>query len=248
MLKIYTADLHIHSCLSPCGDLDMSPRNIVATAIEKKLDIIAITDHNASENIVATMKAAQDKSLTVLSGMEVASAEEAHLIALFEKFDLMEQFQQVVYDNLISFNIDQRVIEEQVIVNEKDEVEGFNDHLLFGASSLSFQQLVDEVHRLNGLAIASHVDRESFSIIGQLGFIPDDLQLDALEISPKMSIEQARSLFPNVNRFPLIKSSDAHYPKDIGRQRTQFLIQTPTIEELKLALINSGGRKVLEQE
>jgi PHP family Zn ribbon phosphoesterase len=246
MLKIYTADLHIHSCLSPCGDLDMSPRNIVATAIEKKLDIIAITDHNASENIVATMKAAQDKSLTVLSGMEVASAEEAHLIALFEKFELMEQFQQVVYDNLMSFNIDQRAIEEQVIVNEKDEVEGFNDHLLFGATALTFQQLVNEVHRLDGLAVASHVDRESFSIIAQLGFIPEDLPLDALEISPKMSIEQARSLFPDVNRFPLVKSSDAHYPTDIGRQRTNFLIEEPTIEELKLALSNSEGRKVLE--
>jgi PHP family Zn ribbon phosphoesterase len=246
MLKIYKADLHIHSCLSPCGDLDMSPRNIVATAIEKKLDIIAITDHNASENIVATMKAAQGKPLTVLAGMEVASAEEAHLLALFDRMELMAQFQQVIYENLMSFSIDQRTIDEQVIVNENDEVEGFNDHLLFGASELSFQQLVDEVHRLNGLAIASHVDRESFSIIGQLGFIPDDLPLDALEISPKMSKDQARSLFPDVNRFSLITSSDAHYPKDIGRQRTQFLIQAPTIEELKLALTNSQERKVLE--
>jgi PHP family Zn ribbon phosphoesterase len=246
MLKIYTADLHIHSCLSPCGDLDMSPRNIVTTAIERNLDIIAITDHNASENIVATMKAAEDKLLTVLSGMEVASAEEAHLIVLFEKFESIEQFQQVVYDNLMSFNIDQRAIEEQVIVNEKDEVEGFNDHLLFGATALAFQQLVNEVHRLDGLAVASHVDRESFSIIAQLGFIPEDLPLDALEISPKMSIEQARSLFPDVNRFPLVKSSDAHYPTDIGRQRTKFLIEEPTIEELKLALSNSQGRKVLE--
>ena len=246
MLKIYTADLHIHSCLSPCGDLDMSPRNIVTTAIERNLDIIAITDHNASENIVATMKAAEDKLLTVLSGMEVASAEEAHLIVLFEKFESIEQFQQVVYDNLMSFNIDQRAIEEQVIVNEKDEVEGFNDHLLFGATALTFQQLVNEVHRLDGLAVASHVDRESFSIIAQLGFIPEDLPLDALEISPKMSIEQARSLFPDVNRFPLVKSSDAHYPTDIARQRTNFLIEGPTIEELKLALSNSEGRKVLE--
>jgi PHP family Zn ribbon phosphoesterase len=246
MLKIYTADLHIHSCLSPCGDLDMSPRKIVAAAVEKQLDIIAITDHNASENILATMKAAQGKPLTVLAGMEVASEEEAHLIALFDHFESMERFQQVVYENLMSFSSDQRVIEDQVIVNEKDEVEGFNEHLLFGATALSFQQLVDEVQRLNGLAIASHVDRESFSIIAQLGFIPDGLPLDALEISPNMSKKQARLLFPDVTRFPLIKSSDAHYPPDIGRQKTQFLIEEPTIEELKLALTNSRGRKVLE--
>ncbi len=246
MLKIYTADLHIHSCLSPCGDLDMSPRKIVAAAVEKQLDIIAITDHNASENIVATMKAAQRKPLTVLPGMEVTSEEEAHLIALFDRFEAMERFQKVVYENLISFSINRRAIEDQVIVNEKDEVEGFNDHLLFGAIAFSFQQLVEEVHRINGLAIASHVDRESFSIIAQLGFIPDDLPLDALEISPKISRQQARLLFPDVNRFPLIKSSDAHYPGDIGRQTTQFLIEAQTIKELKLALTNSGGRKVLE--
>ena len=246
MLKIYTTDLHIHSCLSPCGDLDMSPRNIVATAVEKQLDIIAITDHNASENILATMKAAQGKSLTVLPGMEVTSEEEAHLIALFDHFDSMEQFQQIVYENLMTFGIDQRTIDDQVIVNEKDEVEGFNDHLLFGATALSFQQLVEEVHRLNGLAIASHVDRESYSIIAQLGFIPDDLRLDALEISPKMSKQEARTVFPEVNRFPLIKNSDAHYPGDIGGQRTKFLIQEPTTNEIKLALINSQGRKVLE--
>ncbi len=247
MLKTYEADLHIHSCLSPCSDLDMSPRKIVEAAIKCRLNIIAITDHNASENTMATMKVAEGKPLTVLAAMEVASAEEAHLLALFDSMGPMVQFQQIVYNNLLSFGIDQRTIDQQVIVNENDEVEGFNDHLLFGATELSFQQLVDEIHRLNGLAIASHVDRESFSIIGQLGFIPDDLALDALEISSKISREQARSLFPDANRFPLIKSSDAHYLQDIGRQRTQFLIQAPTIEELKFALSSSQGRKVLEK-
>lgn len=246
MLKIYTSDLHIHTCLSPCGDLDMTPKNIVAQAIEKELDIIAITDHNASENIEATIRAAQGTRLTVLPGMEVASSEEAHLIALFEDLDLILRLQRIVYENLMTLSIDQRVIDEQVIVNERDEVEGFNEHLLFGASDLSFQQLVEEVHRLNGLAIASHVDRESFSIIGQLGFIPDDLPLDALEISYHTSLEQARAMFPDAHRFPLIKNSDAHYPKEIGRQRTKYLIEAPTIVELKLALSNSQGRKVLE--
>jgi PHP family Zn ribbon phosphoesterase len=247
MLKIYTADLHIHSCLSPCGDLDMSPRKIVETAIGCGLNIIAITDHNASENILATMQAAEGKPLTVLAGMEVASAEEAHLLALFDRMDSMAQFQQIVYEHLLAIAVDQRMIEEQVIVNEQDEVEGFNDHLLFGATSLPFQKLVDEVHRLNGLAIASHVDRESYSIIGQLGFIPEDLPLDALEISSFKTLEEAQSLFPDTNRYPLVKSSDAHYLNDIGKQTTRFLMEQPTVEEIKLALTNSQGRKVLEQ-
>jgi predicted metal-dependent phosphoesterase TrpH len=248
MLKIYTADLHIHSCLSPCGDLDMSPRKIIATAMARGLDIVAITDHNASENIVAAMKAAASTPVTVLPGMEVASAEEAHLLALFDGLEPMAQFQKIVYENLGSFGIDPRTSAEQVIVNENDEVEGFNEQLLFGASALSFEQLVAEVHRLNGLAIASHIDRESFSIIGQLGFIPDDVPLDALEISYHTSLEQARALYPDARRFPLLKNSDAHYPHEIGRQTTRFLLGQPTLEEIKLALKHSQGRKILDLE
>lgn len=245
MLRVYNADFHIHSCLSPCGDLDMSPKKIVAKAVELDLDIIAITDHNASENIEAAIKAADETSLTVLAGMEVASEEEAHLIALFDNVGFLEEFQQLVYDNLVSIGIDRRIIEEQVIVNENDEVEGFNDHLLLGAASLNFQQLVDEVHRLNGLAIASHVDKESFSIIAQLGFIPDDLELDALEISSFTSIDEAKLKIPDAARFPLVKFSDAHYLKDIGMQKTGFLIQKPTIGELKMALKNVDGRRAM---
>lgn len=246
MGKIYHADLHIHSCLSPCADLDMTPRKIVAITLERGLDIIAISDHNASENIPAAMKAAEGKPLTIIPAMEVASIEEAHLLALFEGMDQIKLFQKIVYDNLLSFGVDQRLIEEQVIVNENDEVEGFNDHLLFGAVELSFQQLVSEVHRLDGLAIASHIDRESFSIIGQLGFIPNDLPLDALEISYQTSLEQAKMLYPDARCFPLIKSSDAHYLDDIGRQRTRLLLEQPTWKEIKMALKNIQGRRVLE--
>ncbi|MDZ7377426.1 MAG: PHP domain-containing protein, partial [candidate division KSB1 bacterium] len=106
MGKIYNADLHIHSCLSPCGDLDMTPRKIVAIAIARGLDIIAISDHNASENILAAMKAAEGKPLTIIPAMEVASAEEAHLLVLFEGMDQIQQFQKIVYANLLSFGVD----------------------------------------------------------------------------------------------------------------------------------------------
>jgi len=247
MLKLYQADLHIHSCLSPCGDLDMSPRRIVAAALQVPLDIIAVTDHNSSENIEATIRAAAHVPLVVMPGMEVTSAEEAHLIALFSDIRAIELFQQLVYDHLLPVPADQATIDEQVIVNENDEVEGFNPHLLLGATSLPFQQLVDQVHQLGGLAIASHVDRESFSIIGQLGFIPEGLALDALEISLFMSEDQAKELFPDARRFPLVKFSDAHYLKDIGRQKIGFLVKEPTLEELKLALQGKNGRKILRQ-
>jgi len=242
MLRTYSADLHIHTCLSPCGDLDMSPRNIVKKSLERGLDIIAITDHNASENIQAAMEAAQETALTVLAGMEVTSEEEAHLLVLFDELSSMKQYQLLIYDNLPGFGLDSATIENQVIVNAKDEVEGFNDHLLLGATSLSFQKLVDKTHELNGLAIASHVDKESFSIIAQLGFIPAELDLDGLEISPFMTLTQALQVFPDVNRYPLVTFSDAHFIGDIGKQSTQFLVKQPTINELRMALRGEKGR------
>lgn len=244
MLREFSADFHIHSCLSPCGDLDMSPRNIVKTSLEKGLDMIAVTDHNASENIAAVMEAALGSELKVLAGMEVTSEEEAHLLVLFDDMESMGKFQTVVYDNLPDFGLDSATKQNQVIANARDEVEGFNEHFLWGATTLTYQQLVEMAHDLNGLAIASHVDKESYSIIAQLGFIPEELDLDALEISPSRTILQALETFPDTKRFPLVKFSDAHFFKDIGGQTTRFLIDEPTIAELKKALRSEDGRGI----
>lgn len=248
MLRTFSSDFHIHSCLSPCGDLDMSPRNIVRRSLERGLDIIAITDHNASENILAAMEAARGTSLTVFAGMEVTSEEEAHLLVLFDEMEPMNLFQQWVYENLPDFGLDSATVENQVIANAQDEVEGFNHHLLLGATSLSFQQLVDKALELNGLAVASHVDKESFSIIAQLGFIPAELNLDGLEISPFKTLSQAREIFPDANRFPLLKFSDAHYLDELGIQTTSFLIEEPTISELRMALRGEEGRGIEVRE
>jgi len=244
MLKEYKADLHIHSCLSPCGDLDMTPRNIVTKAMASGIDLIAISDHNASENIAATIKLAEATQLSVLAGMEVTSSEEVHILALFENLDSIRQFQKIIYENLFSVEIDQRMIHEQVVVNEKDEVEGFNEFPLLGASLLSLEEIVEKIHRLDGLAIASDVDKESFSIFAHLGFIPDNLQLDGLEISPFSNIENVREKFPDCYRFPLVTFSDAHFLKDLGSRSTNFFIEKPTIPELRMALQNDRGRKV----
>ena len=244
MLKEYKADFHIHSCLSPCGDLDMTPRNIVAKALALGLDLVAISDHNASENIAAVIKSAQGTQLSILPGMEVTSSEEVHILALFENLDSIRQFQKIVYKNLILVEIDQRMIQDQVVVNEKDEVEGFNEFPLLGASLLSLEEIVEKIHQMSGLAIAAHVDKESYSIIAQLGFIPDNLRLDGLEISPFSKVEDAREKFSDCNRFPIVTFSDAHYLKDLGSRTTKFVIEKPTIRELKKALQNKHGRSV----
>lgn len=244
MLKPFKADLHIHSCLSPCADLNMSPIKIIHKAMMEKIEIIGICDHNSSENVVAFTKAAETKNIKVLPGMEVTSKEEVHILALFEKAESALKLQEIIYENLSGEN-DEEAFGTQVVANELDEVEGFNNKLLIGATELSVEDVVDFIHSFNGLAIASHVDREGFSIIGQLGFIPENLKLDALEISPKLSNIEARKIFNQYESFPFIFSSDAHKLEEIGKGVTSFLLKEPTLLEIKKALKSEEGRKVI---
>jgi PHP family Zn ribbon phosphoesterase len=247
MLRTLKADLHVHTCLSPCADLGMSPRAIVKQALERGIDLIGITDHNSSENVPALMKAAQGTSLTVLPGMEATSKEEVHLLALFDSVSKAFAFQQIIYEHLPGEN-DQEAFGMQVVVNEESEVLRFNPRLLAGATDLATDQIVEAIHSLNGAAIASHIDREVFGIIGQLGFIPEGLSLDALELSPNTSPSQARQLFPDYARWAFVCSSDAHYVSDIGKVTTLFLLAEPKVRELKKAFRREEGRRVVQED
>jgi predicted metal-dependent phosphoesterase TrpH len=244
MLKEFKGDLHIHTCLSPCADLEMSPLAIVKKAAECKLDIIAITDHNSAENIIAAQKASENMGLTVLAGMEIASSEEAHILAFFDDTESIIKLQDIAYDNLLPGENDEKLFGEQIIVNEKDEVLDFNKRLLIGATLLTAQEIVTTIHSLGGLAIASHIDKEAFSIISQLGFIPEDLEFDALEMSPNMDRKNAEESFEMYNSFTWISSSDAHYLGDIGKRTTSFFMNEPSLKEMALAMKNIDGRKV----
>jgi PHP family Zn ribbon phosphoesterase len=222
----------------------MSPLAIVKKAVESKLDIIAITDHNSAENIMASQKASENMGLTVLAGMEIASSEEAHILAFFDDSGSIMKLQDIVYENLQPGENNEKLFGEQIVVNEKDEVSGFNNRLLIGATLLTAQEIVNTIHSLGGLSVASHIDKDVFSIISQLGFIPEDLDFDALEMSPNMDRKNAEESFEMYNSFTWISSSDAHYVNDIGRRTTSFLMNEPTLEEMSLAMKNIGGRKV----
>lgn len=242
MLRPFKADLHIHTCLSPCTELDMSPKGILKAAKEKKIDIIGICDHNSSENSLAIMNAAKKMNINVFPGMEVTSQEEVHVLALFDEIENALKLQEHVYDKLPGEN-DEEAFGKQVIVNEKEEVLGFNNKLLIGATTIPLEKIIKIIHSLDGIAIASHIDRESFSIIGQLGFIPDNLELDALEISPAITPEEAKKRYSK--DYPITCSSDAHYPDDIGKSFTSFLLKDGTVAEIKKALKNEDGRKLI---
>ncbi len=240
-MRTYKTDLHIHSCLSPCADLDMSPKRIAEKSKAEGLDIIALCDHNSAENVEAAIQAGKACGVHVLPGMEINSREEVHVLAIFNRPDQALAMQEVIYQGLTGVNRPE-FFGDQVVVNALDEVEGFNDRLLIGAVALGLEEIVRKIHALDGLCVASHVDRPSYSIISQLGFVPPEVKLDALEVSdPEWPETRGRHLLENVG-LPFLTSSDAHFLSDVGRRFSLLTMASPSTGEIRLALQGKSGR------
>jgi PHP family Zn ribbon phosphoesterase len=222
----------------------MRPCAVVNQALAMGLDVIAICDHNSAENIVAFMNAGSKKGLAVLPGMEITSKEEIHLLAIFDRQEDCLSLQELVYQNLPGENAEE-VFGCQTVVNERDETIGINQKMLIGATLLPLEQIVSVVVSLGGVTIASHIDRQAFSLLGQLGFIPEGLSLDGLEISKRTSQEEAQKRFHSYQRFSLVRFSDAHQLEHIGKNTTHFLLEEITSEEVKMALHHQAGRRVI---
>jgi len=221
----------------------MSPRAIAEQSRNKGLDIIAVCDHNSAENAASVIRACSTRGVHVLPGLEINSREEVHTLAIFDSQKQAHAMQEVVYRHLNGTNRPE-LFGEQVVANEFDEVEGFNDRRLIGATQLGLNDVINEVHLLGGLSIASHVDRPSFSIVSQLGFISPDMELDALEIAGRGNAPLIENMMPHEKRFPLVTFSDAHVLCDIGRATTMFYLDRPCVCELLLALRGLSGRKI----
>jgi hypothetical protein len=241
----FRADLHIHSCLSPCADLFMTPRNIIEKAASCGINIIAVCDHNSAENIAVTQEIGRKRGVVVIPGMEITSSEEVHVLGFFESLERVFEMQELVYGHLQPGDNDEDAFGMQVIVNEEDEVLGFNRRLLIGATDLSVNRIVELIHWFHGIAVASHIDREVFGIIGQLGFIPLEAGFDALEISSRTGMDEAVGKFSRYRSLPWITSSDAHQLEDIGRKTIGLYMNHASFEELTLVLRGAEGRKVL---
>jgi hypothetical protein len=242
-VKIYQAELHIHTVLSPCAGVEMIPPLIVQSALQRGINLIAITDHNASENVAAVIKAAQSTNLAVLPGMELQTKEDVHVLCLFDTLDQLLDLQTRVDQNLpdIKNNID--FFGEQFVVDHSGDFLYRKKQLLITATQLSFEQAYHAVTDLGGLFIPAHVNRQVFGLIYHLGFVPPDLPIEALEISRHSTIEQAEEDFPQIKGYPLIQSGDVHYLDDFLGVN-QFFISEPTIAELKMALKGENGRRL----
>ncbi len=210
------------------------------------MDIVGICDHNSAENVTAAQRCARASSITVLAGIEITTAEEAHMVALFDEAQTALKLQDMVYENLAPGENRESLFGEQIVANEEDEVMGYNKRLLIGATELTLEKWLVHIHELGGLAIASHFDRESYSIIGQLGFIPEGIELDALELSANITLEKAMEKYPSIKNFTLVSASDAHFLQDIGKRTTAFYLAEPTVCEIKQALRKENGRKMVK--
>jgi hypothetical protein len=244
MMRLFRVDLHIHTCLSPCGDWEMSPRNIARRCREAGLELIAVCDHNSCENAAAVMAAAAAEGITVLPGLEICSREEVHLLAVFGGLAAAQAMQRIVNANLSGGNTPE-IFGFQLVVNERDEVLRECPRLLIGATGLRIEDVVAQTHALEGISLASHVDRPANGIIGQLGFIPAGLALDGLEVSARIPLARAAEILPETAGRPCLTSSDAHRLVAIGRAFTIMRMAAPSFEELGLALRGERGRAIV---
>ena len=222
-------DFHIHSCLSPCAALEMSPRTIVAAGKAAGLDCIALTDHNCVENLPAFHEACAEEGLPCLYGLEVTTAEEVHTLCLFDRLEPALDFGRMIYDSIIDFPSDPARFGQQPIVTVDDEVTGFADKLLFVATTISFFDLLPMAQEAGALCIPSHIDR-SLGAIEQLGFLPD-LPYDAVEVlKPDTPV--------GAEKWPVVHFSDSHHPTHIGRRFTEIETEAFTVPALREAFQN----------
>ena len=209
-------DLHIHSCLSPCGDMDMTPNNIAGMAYLKGLQIIALTDHNTCRNAPALIRAAEQYGLIVLPGMELTTQEEVHVVCLFAELDDAMTFDAYVYERLMKIRNKTDIFGEQVIMNENDEPVGEEEFFLTNATEISFDQVYDAVTAHHGIMIPAHLDKSTTSLLSNLGFIPPDSKFTCAEVKNLDKLHGLLRDHPYLQNCRIISDSDAHYLPDIS--------------------------------
>lgn len=221
-MKLYY-DLHLHSCLSPCGDGDMTPNNIAGMSALKELDVIALSDHNTARNTKALRDTVLDNGfdLLVIPAIEVCTSEEVHMLCLFEDFGQCEAFDEFLYSLLPPIANKPAIFGEQLLMDRRDNVTGTLDKLLLNAASLSIDRLLRELPAYGGFAIPAHVDRPSYSIVASLGYIPPDYGFPCIEVKHP---PYARDFSGRV-----ITNSDAHYLQDIAEREHALEVRERSI-------------------
>ena len=226
-------DFHIHSALSPCADEDMTPNNIVNMARLKGLSMIAVTDHNSCGNLRAVMQVAANDPL-VLPGIEIETAEEVHILGYFPSLEQAEAMEKVVKEHLPFIPNRPEIFGRQLDMDADDTVIGEEEGLLVTATTLGVADVFSVVQNLGGVAVPAHIDRGSYSILSNLGFLPPELAIRTVEITAK---NRAR-LEERYKSLTILTSSDAHYLGDIAEMEQYIDISTKTTHEILDKLTN----------
>lgn len=242
-MRWWRADLHIHSILSPCASLDMSPRRIVAEARRAGLDLIAVCDHNAAENGRYVRRLAAGTPV-VLMGMEIQTAEEVEILAYFADEEDSLLLETELQNSLPDVPCTPELFGDQVVVNEEGEIARRVERLLLSPVDLTLSEVVRRVGELGGLAIPAHVDRVPGGLLAMLGLFPEGDWPWVVEIAPWTSLSDVYEAWPGLRGRPILRGSDAHYPEEIGRAWTDLYLAAPTLDELRAAFRGRDGRAI----
>lgn len=244
MIRAFSADLHVHTALSPCAEPEMTPGNIIGLCLEYGIDIVAVTDHNTAENARAVCGFAEGTGVTVWPGMEVQTKEEVHLVVLAGSLEAMEDWQAYIYRHLPDRPNRPDVLGEQLLFDKEDRVTGVVERLLLTSVDLSVDEVRLAAGRRGLVCYPAHVDRPAYSYISNLGFAPPVGDFDLLEVSSRLSLEEVKGRFPSLEGWNIVVSSDAHRLVELGPARTSLYLARPTLDEFRAAITGRGGRKV----
>lgn len=240
-MKFYKTELHVHTVLSPCANLLMTPASIINRAIKAGIEILAITDHNSAENVEVTLKLAKNTPLQIIPGMELETREEVHLLCLFDRLEQVICLQNYVYESLPDLKNREDVFGYQLLTDLEDEYKAKIDRLLAVSTTLTINDAVKTVNDLGGIVIPAHVDRNN-GLIKNLGFIPSDLNLPVLEISNNTDCDKL-----NINgdeNYKIIKNSDSHFIHEL-KPWTTVELRSISVKEILQAIILGKTRKLL---
>lgn len=243
-MRNFRADLHIHSVLSPCGGLEMSPSAVVTRLQELGVQWFAITDHNSMGNCPAYEVVARKAGLHFSWGVEIQTMEEIHLLAYFDDPSQAQAFDQELYRSLLPLNNDPDFFGDQVIIDENENILRVEPKALINSSVWDLTTATEQVCAFGGLAVPAHIDAEVNSIISQLGFLPPSPNFELLGITAKLNLPKYLDQHPELADKAFIRASDAHYLGDLGRGSCTMRVQEPTAQEILRAARKMDGRYI----
>ncbi|MBI5001423.1 MAG: PHP domain-containing protein [Euryarchaeota archaeon] len=243
---LFFADLHIHSALSPCAENKMTPDNVLKKIISLGIDAFSITDHNSGFNCTAFDAAAKERDILFIPGIELQSSEEIHLLGYFPDIQTLNMFCSTIVKPALMQGMrnDPARFGHQLKIHASGKVAGEEEGMLSMPLNLSIDELVDRIHDFSGVAVAAHIDK-GFSVISQLGYIPPQLRIDAVEIQDIKKIDEIRLKFFKDRWLNIISSSDAHYLDMMKPPKMRLRLKSVDVKSCLDCIKGDGAGRIM---